>query len=158
MSDSTYLADNARELDRMRRIVEELDEAGLSRQVNESWTVAAVLGHIALWDGHAMALMDRLAAGGEFTAADDEADEVDWVNDANRPLMHILPPVTLARAALQLAEATDRRVAGLPPEHAAKGWPLAGEDSPLNLRRAEHRGEHLDEIEAALAGKRGGGA
>jgi hypothetical protein len=40
-------------------------------------------------------------------------------------------------------------MASLSPELVAK----IDDDSPLNPARAEHRGEHLDEIEDALAGR-----
>jgi hypothetical protein len=47
---------------------------------------------------------------------------------------------------VSIAEETDELVASLPDEL------LAGldETSPLNPVRANHRGEHLDEIEAAI--------
>ena len=147
-----YIEENERELQRMRALVERLGEEGLRAQVNEYWTAAGVLGHIAFWDGRALALSDKLdqgiAAGSQqlFSDYDDEPGEVDWINDATRPLIHAIPPEELARLALDIAEQTDARVATLPPEHL---WPT-DPDSPLNPLRASHRGEHLDDIEAAL--------
>jgi hypothetical protein len=134
----------------MRRLVDGLGEADLQRAVNDSWTVSGVLGHIAFWDGRALALTRKLEAGVPFSPADDEPDDIDWVNDASRAFVHAVPPSIAARAALEVAEETDRRIAGLTPDLAARSWPLS-EDSPLNLLRADHRGEHLDEIEAALS-------
>jgi len=148
-SERQFVEDNARELERMRSIVERLGDDELSGSVNESWTVAGVLGHIAFWDGRALALADKLVRGAPFTPSDDEPEDVDWINDASRPLIHAIAPRTAADMALRISEETDRRLADLPPELAAQAWPLA-EDSPLNLSRADHRGEHLDEIEAAL--------
>jgi hypothetical protein len=145
-----YIAENARELERMRRIVEEADDATLRRQVNDSWTVAGVLAHIAFWDGRALALAGKLMRGEAFSPSDDEPEDVDWINDASNPLIHAIPAVDAARVALDIAQETDRQVAALPPELTAQAWPLS-EDSPLNLLRASHRGEHLDEIEAALS-------
>jgi hypothetical protein len=145
-----YKSENARELERMRGIVARLDEAALRRPVNDSWTFAGVLAHIAFWDGRALALADKLAGGVPFSSSDDEPEDVDWINDASRPLIHAIPPLDAARLALEISEETDRRVASLAPELVARAWPVA-EDSPLNLVRASHRGEHLDEIEAALA-------
>ena len=49
----------------------------------------------------------------------------------------------------EIAEETDRRVSSLPPGRMSPGDP----DSPVNALRADHRGEHLDEIESALGGK-----
>jgi hypothetical protein len=152
--DRPYIEENARELDRMRALVERLDADDLQRQVNEFWTVAGVLGHIAFWDGRALALSEKLerglASGSEhlFSSDDNEPDEVDWINDATRPLIHAVPPRQLARLALDIAAETDARVAALPPEHL---WPRDIE-SPLNAFRASHRGEHLNDIDAALGG------
>src|SRR5437879_355851 len=87
-----YVEENARELDRMRGIVGRLSDDDLLRQVNEHWTVAGVLGHIAFWDGRALALGEKLDRGEPFTPSDDEPDDVDWINDASRPLIHAIPP------------------------------------------------------------------
>ncbi len=144
-----YVAANARELERMRRIAEGLDGDRLRLPVNDSWTVAGVLAHIAFWDGRALALTEKLERGEPYTPSDEEPEDVDWINDASRPLIHAIPADEAARVALAIAQETDRRVAGLPPELASRAWPQ-DPDSPLNLLRASHRGEHLDEIEAAL--------
>jgi hypothetical protein len=148
-SEAPYVVENRRELDRMRSIVERLSDEELRRPVNDSWTVAAVLGHIAFWDGRALALIEKLSGGVPFTPSDDEPEDVDWINDASRPLIHAIPAGEAARLAVQIAEETDQRVASLAPELAGRAWPLNPE-SPLNLSRADHRGEHLDEVEAAL--------
>jgi hypothetical protein len=148
-SETPFVVENRRQLDRMRSIVEGLSDEELLRPVNDSWTVAAVLGHIAFWDGRALALIDKLSRGVPFTPSDDEPEDVDWINDASRPLIHAIPPAEAARLALRIAEETDLRVASLAPELAGQAWPL-NPGSPLNLSRADHRGEHLDEVEAAL--------
>jgi hypothetical protein len=144
-----YVAENARELSRMRRIVDRLSEDELSRSVNESWTVAGVLGHIAFWDGRALALAEKLSRGGTFSPDDDEPEDVDWINDASRPLILAIPPADAATVALRISDETDRRMASLPPALIARSWP-SDPSSPLNLLRASHRAEHLDEIEASL--------
>lgn len=119
--------------------------------VNEHWTVAGVLGHIAFWDGCALFLARKLKRDGALAASDAEPDDVDWINDAARPLIHAIRPRQAAEVALRIAEETDEFVAALSPELVAK----IDDTCPLNLVRAGHRGEHLDEIEAALAGRDG---
>jgi hypothetical protein len=114
--------------------------------VNEYWSVAGVLGHIAFWDGRALFLAGKLQRGDPFTASDDEPEDVDWINDASRPLIHAIAPLALAELAVSIAEETDALVASLADELVAG----LDESSPLNPVRANHRGEHLDEIEAAL--------
>ena len=130
----------------MRAIVERCSDDDLKRQVNEHWTVAGVLGHIAFWDARAIVLAERLESGRAFTPDDAEPEDVDWINDSTRPLIHAIAPREAARIALELAEKADRRVAPLDPQ---KVFP-ADPNSPINPHRAGHRGEHLDQIEAAL--------
>ena len=144
--DRPYIEENTRERERLRALVERLDEDELRIPVNEYWTVAAVFGHIAFWDARVLSLADKLERGEPFAPSDGEAEDVDWMNDASRPLIHAIPPLEAARLSLQIAEETDARVATLPVDRL---WPR-DPDSPLFALRASHRGEHLDEVEAAL--------
>jgi len=144
--DRSYLEANRRELERMRALVERLDEARLRSPANDHWTVAGVLAHIAFWDARVLALADKLERGEAFTSDDEEPEDVDWINDATRPLIHAIPAVEAARLAVAIAEETDGRVATLP---ADRMYP-ADPHSPIPAFRAEHRAEHLDELEAAL--------
>ena len=144
--DRFYVERNTRERERLRLLVERLSDDDLRRPVNKYWTVAGVLGHIAFWDARSLFLADKLERGIPFSTDDVEPEDVSWINDSTRPLIHAIAPREAARLALRLAEEIDARVASLPPE---KMWP-ADQKSLLNPVRAEHRGEHLDEIEAAL--------
>ena len=130
----------------MRALVEGLTEDQLNARVNETWTVADVLGHMAFWDGRASVLGAKLERGIALTPSDDEPEDVDWINDAAWPLIHAIPPRVVARLALRVAEETDRRMASLPPDRVYPGDP----ESPVTALRADHRGEHLAQIEAAL--------
>jgi uncharacterized damage-inducible protein DinB len=144
--DRSYIDQNNQERERLRALVERLSEDELRAPVNEHWTVAGVLGHIAFWDARVLSLADKLERGVPFTSSDAEPEDVDWINDASRALIHAIPPLEAARLALQIAEETDARVATLP---ADRLWPQ-NPDSPLYAVRASHRGEHLDEVESAL--------
>jgi hypothetical protein len=145
----SYSADNARELERLRELVSKLSDQELGSMVNEYWTVAGVLGHIAFWDGRALFFAGKLQRGEPLASSDSEPEDVDWVNDSTRPLIQAIPPRRAAEVALRIAEETDELIASLSPELVA----TIDANSPLNPVRAHHRGEHLDEIEAALAGK-----
>lgn len=140
------MAANGRELARMRSLVSRLSDRQLGAMVNEYWSAAGVLGHIAFWDGRALYLAGKLRRRESLTASENEPEDVDWINDSSRPLIHAIAPRALAELAVSIAEETDEVVASLPDEL------LAGldETSPLNPVRADHRGEHLDEIEAAI--------
>jgi DinB superfamily len=147
MSDErSYIEENTRERERMRAIVDRVSEDELRLSVNPHWTVAGVLGHIAFWDARVLSLADKLEREEPFTTSDTEPEDVDWINDASRELIHAIPPREAARLALEIAEETDARVATLPVDRL---WPT-DPDSPLYALRASHRGEHLDEVEAAL--------
>ena len=144
--DQKLVEQNRRELDRMRAIVERCTDDDLKGKVNEHWTVAGVLGHIAFWDARAIVFAQRVERGQPFTPSDAEPEDVDWINDSTRPFIHAIEPRAAARLALELAEEADRRVIPLDPKRLYPTDP----DSPLNPDRAGHRGEHLDQIEAAL--------
>lgn len=144
--DRSFVAANALELARMRAVVERSSDRQLGAMVNDHWSVAGVLGHVAFWDGRALYLARKLQRREPFTVAESEPEDVDWINDASRPLIHAIAPRALAELAVRIAEETEELLASLPDEVLA----ALDETSPLNLVRAGHRGEHLDEIEAAL--------
>jgi len=141
----SYIEANTRERERLRRLVEGLDVETLTAPVNEYWTVAGVLGHIAYWDIRFLVLAEKIDRGEPWAPGDAEP-EGDWLNDTTRPLIHAIAPSVAAQLAVQTAEQCDARVAELPPERL---WP-ADPDCPISGHRFEHRAEHLDEIEAAL--------
>lgn len=140
------MSENDIERQRLRALINRLSDAELSRPLAAGWTVAGVLAHLAFWDARALYLIDKWESGVAPSAADHEPQHIDWINDASKPLCLALPPRTAAQLALQLAEETDRRVAALSDELLAQNV-AAGR--PLNLSRAHHRKEHLDDIEAA---------
>jgi hypothetical protein len=73
--------------------------------------------------------------------------EIDiFVNDLSLPLWAAIPPREAARIAIETSETLDTRLEGFPPA-------LLEEIYAYNKRwvvRALHRGEHLDEVDAAL--------
>jgi len=146
VSDASFVEDNARELQRLRDLVARLSDDELRTSVNEDWTVAAVLGHVAFWDARALYLAEHFDPTTGFPDDVGEPENVDWINDATRALIHAIDPRAAAELAVRTAADIDARVAELP---AGSLWPN-DPDSPLNGLRASHRGEHLDEIEAVL--------
>jgi hypothetical protein len=132
--DRAYIAANDRERARMRDLVEHLDDVALRTPVNDHWNVAAVLAHIAFWDGRMLALAQKMDRGVPF----DESDA--------GPLCHAIPPLEAVTLALTIAEETDARAASIPLDRV---WPT-DPASPLYPVRADHRGEHLDDVAAAL--------
>jgi Mycothiol maleylpyruvate isomerase N-terminal domain len=150
--DRPYIEGNDRERERLRALVARLDDAALRSAVNEYWTVAGVMGHMAYWDVRVLVLAEKIRNGEPWVAGDLEPDG-DWLNDSTRPFIHAIPPGEAAQMAVRIAEQTDALVAELPLDRMWPGDP----DSPINASRWKHRTEHLDEIEASLRGspKRG---
>ena len=144
----SYVTENNEQRARLRALVERLSDADLGRPLDAGWTVGAVLAHLAFWDQRTLVLIERWENEGPRTPPRgiDEKD-VDWINDSAKALCLALPARAAARLAVATAEAVDRRVEALSSQLVAANT-AAGK--PLNLFRAEHRREHLDEIEHAL--------
>jgi hypothetical protein len=145
--DRSHIEANRVELERLRALVSRLSDDDLARPIGAGWTVAAALAHVALWDGRALYYMDRWEQGQQPSADDWEPIDIEWVNEATKPLCLALPPRAAAELALQLAEQADRRVAALPDDLLAA---VIAVGPPFDLARANHRREHLDDIERGL--------
>ena len=145
-ADRSYVSVNDRERHRLEALVDKLDDKALSRPMPGEWTVAAVLAHLAFWDQRIILLIELLKRGTSIPPLENAAD-VEWINDAAKPAQLALVPRRAATLAVETARATDQAVAALSDDLLAKN---AAAGSPVNLLRAEHRREHLDEIEQAL--------
>ena len=127
--DRSYIAENAAELRRLRALVERLSDADLARPTPGGWTVAASLAHVAFWDQRILFWLDRWERG-ESPRQLEEAD-IDWINDAGKPLCLALPPRVAARLTVEIAEEVDRRLAALSDERVARtGRPASRSSSP----------------------------
>lgn len=150
-TDRSYVTENQTQLARLEALVGKLGDRELSRPLEAGWTVAGVLAHLAFWDYRIVTLLDAWGTDGRGTPPPAIAEAaVNWINDAGKPLCLGLPPRTAARMAVEAAVAADQRVAALT-DVALAANTAAG--SPISVHRAEHRREHLDEIERALAAR-----
>jgi Mycothiol maleylpyruvate isomerase N-terminal domain len=147
-ADRSYIAENDRERRRLEALVGKLDDTTLSRAMPAGWTVAGVLAHLAFWDQRIVTFIDLLKRGVKIPAED--PIEIEWINEAAKPTQLALPPRRAATLAVDTARAIDQAVATLSDELLARN---AAAGSPINLLRAEHRREHLDEIEQMLGGR-----
>jgi hypothetical protein len=145
-TDRSYVARNDTERARLKALVAKYSDADLARPMPAGWTVGGVLAHLAFWDQRILELLHQWETKGIVPRLEIEGD-VDWINDAGKPFLLALPPRKAAEMAVATAEAVDRKVASLSDDLITRNV-AAG--TPLNLDRAEHRGEHLDEIERAL--------
>jgi hypothetical protein len=110
------------------------------------WTVAATLAHRAFLDESVRVLFERWEGEGFAPPPEDELS-VDRINDCAKPMFLALPPRRAAELAVNIARETDRAVERLSDDMLAHN---AAAPQPLNVVRATHRREHLDEIEALL--------
>jgi hypothetical protein len=146
--DRGFVEQNRRERARLEALVKRLSDADLARPLPAGWTIAGVLAHVAFWDQRTLVLLEQWEqAGVEQTPRPLDAADVDWINDAAKALCLALPPRRAAELAVATAEAVDRGVEAVPDEFVTRN---AGAGRPINFLRAEHRREHLDEIDAAL--------
>jgi hypothetical protein len=144
--DRGFVDENSKARARLKDLVARLSDADLGRPMPAGWTVAGVLGHVAFWDQRIVVLLETWQRRETLPPGPREED-TDWINDAGKPFLLALPPRLGADVALAIAEAVDRKIEALTDDDLAR---MAAAGNPINLRRAEHRREHLDEIEAAL--------
>jgi len=140
--DRSFVERNRASTERIRTLIARLSDEEMQTKVGERWTVAITLAHLAWWDRRVMYALDMTQKDGRLFIP-----EIDiFVNDLSLPLWAAIPPREAARIAIETAEMLDRRLEEYPPA-------LLEEIYEYNKRwviRALHRGEHLDEVDAAL--------
>ena len=146
-ADRSYVEENEAELRRLRELLDGLNDEQLATPMDAGWTVAAVLAHVAFWDYRIVTLLEQWGPEGDGPAPTYEEVAVHWINDANKPIFLAIPPQVAKQIALDAADAADQAVATMSEELLAKaegaGW-------IINPVRAEHRREHIDELEQVL--------
>lgn len=148
-TDRSFIAENDAERDRLRALVARLSDADLQRPMPAGWTVASVLAHIGFWDARTIAVMAKWARGVAPSTADYEPEDVDWLNDATKPFFLALAPRDATKLALQYAEEADAQIAALSDDLLTQARAVG---PPFDLSRANHRREHLDDIDRVLGG------
>jgi hypothetical protein len=140
--DRSFIQRNRASTERIRLLAARLSDEEMQTPVGEHWTVAIVFAHLAFWDRRVMYVLDKTEQDGMLFIP-----EIDiFVNDLSLPLWAAIPPREAARIAIETAETLDRRLEAFPPA-------LLEEIYTYNKRwvdRSLHRGEHLDEADAAL--------
>ena len=140
--DTSFIELNRASTERIRKLAASLNDQQMQTKVGEHWTVAITLAHLAFWDRRVMYVLDMTQRDGKlFIPAIDI-----FVNDLSLPLWAAIPPRDAARIAIETSEALDKQLERFSPA-------LLEELFNYNKRwviRALHRGEHLDEVDAAL--------
>jgi hypothetical protein len=140
---SIHVAQNREQLERLRRLVARLGDDDLTRELPDGWTVADALAHLAFYDRRAQILLERFAREGVFASPYD----YETINTALVHLTRRIPPREIAAEVVAAAEAADDAAAAVPEALVAEIRRL----NQVKLERAEHRRNHLDDIEALLA-------
>ncbi|MGZ9226501.1 MAG: DinB family protein [Anaerolineales bacterium] len=140
--DRSFIELNRASTERIRALAARLTDEEMQTKVGEHWTVGIVFAHLAWWDRRVMYVLDMTEKdGGLFIP------EIDiFVNDLSLPLWAAIPARAAARIAIETSETLDKRL-----EEYSPG--MLEEIYNYNKRwviRALHRGEHLDEADAAL--------
>ena len=139
--DRSFVERNRVSTERIRGLAASLTDEQMQTRVGEHWTVAIVLAHLAFWDRRVMYVLDMTERDGKLFIP-----EIDiFVNDLSLPLWAAIPPRAAARIAIETAETLDRRLEAFRP-------PCSKRSTTYNKRwvdRSLHRGEHLDQADAA---------
>jgi hypothetical protein len=148
--DRSFVQANQAAMQRLRDLVDALDDERLATPMDAGWNVAGVLAHMAFWDYRIVTMLDRWGPDGSGSPPTHEGEDVDWINDANKPIFLAIPPRIAVETALRAAAAADSAVAAMSDELLAKNDELG---LVINPFRSEHRGEHLDDLDRALRGR-----
>jgi hypothetical protein len=142
--DNDYIQDNAKERDRLFKLIAALKDPDLQRPVGRDWTVATKLLHLAFWDRYCLELLRRWKTQMPSMSTVD----VDSVNESVKTLSRAIPCNAIGTVVRDAAEAVDHEVECTTLE--LRSSILAAGRERL-LKRFIHRRAHLDQIEAALA-------
>lgn len=140
--DRPYVAENRKERERLRSLVERLTDEELSLPMGQDWTVAVALAHLSFWDQRALFMLRKWKNSG---VVEPSPIDIDLANASLLSLWSALPVRTAAGLAVSSSEEIDRELEEAPSELIAKIERL-GEKS--RLYRSIHRKMHLDQIEA----------
>jgi len=101
--DRSYVDANRASLDRLKTFAEKASDADLAHPMNDGWTVATVLAHVAFWDLRIVACVEAWKADGSGPVPTYDDDAVDWINDSVKPLISALEPRAAARVTVEAA-------------------------------------------------------
>lgn len=148
--DRSFVEENERERARLGALAGGATDEELGLEMEDGWTVAAALAHLAFWDQRALVLMRRWRSRPVAPSPIDQ----DVANGALLPLCLSIPARTAANLAVGSAWAVDHELESASGETIAA---IAALGDRFRLFRADHRRVHLDAIEAFLKAKRGAG-
>ena len=144
--DRSFVVENTKERERLCSIVARLTDELLSFPMENGWTIAVALAHLAFWDQRSLILMRKW----KLTGVAPSPIDIDVTNDSLLPLWLALAPRAAAKLAVASAEAIDRELEESPSEFISA---IENLGERFRLYRSEHRKLHLDDIEEFLRNK-----
>ena len=119
----------------------------LALEVDDTWTVGALLGHLAFWDRLVEARWRHAEASGTATPIGLDDELPDLINGAAIPAWRLIDPRRLGALVVTAAMDVDALIAALP-DASVDG--VLSEGRPRLLDRSRHREEHIATVEARL--------
>ena len=143
--DRPFVAENAKERERLGSLVERLTEEELSLPLGNDWTIAVALAHLSFWDQRSLFLVRKWKKSG---VVEPTTIDIDVTNDSLLSTWLALPPQAAANLAVSAAEEIDRELEEASPYLITKIESLG---EKFRLYRSIHRKMHIDEIEQILS-------
>jgi hypothetical protein len=140
-----FVAKNRAATERLRALTNRMSDDDLQRTLDNGWSVAVGLAHLAFFDRRFALLVDRFD-GDQYGVS---IEEINLINDAMLPLWQLIPPRAAANEALAAAAAADEAAENLSNERLATIQESAA--GTIRVDRARHRNNHSEEIEALFA-------
>lgn len=137
----SYIEENALERKRMRALVESLSDEQLLIPLEDEWTIAVALAHLAFWDQRSYFLIRKWKENG---IVEPSPIDIEVINDALLSLWLLLPPRKAANLAISCAELIDRELEETPIDFIEEIETVEGK---TRVFRSIHRKMHLDQIE-----------
>ena len=140
-----FIQPNDSSRQRLETFINSLSDEDFARTNAHSWTVAALLGHLAFWDQRMLVLLRRWQERG----LDESPVDPDMINDSLRPICLALEPRAAADLCLASAKEVDAALAAVFPELYEA---ILASSNHFRFNRSLHRDDHLGEI-ARLLGR-----
>ena len=141
-----FVAENAKERERLHSLVERLTDETLNLPLGGGWTIAVALAHLSFWDQRSLFLIRKWKKSG----VEPSPIDIDITNDSLLSQWLAIPPRDAANLAISSAESIDRELTKASSDFIAEIERL-GEN--FRLYRSIHRKLHLDQIEEFLSSK-----
>jgi hypothetical protein len=146
-TDRSHDARNEASHRRLADLASRLGADELALEVDNTWTVGALLGHLAFWDGLVAARWRHAEASGNATPIGLDDELPDLINSSAIPAWRLIDPRRLGALVVSAATDVDALIASLP---AASVEGALAEGRPRLLDRSLHREEHIATVEARL--------